>query len=331
MPFLTPGHYKVVVEVSSFKKYEKSDVQLEVSDDVFLTIAMQPGDASTTVTVNASSDELRTADADLGAVISSRQLEDLPVKDNNPLLMATLSAGVIDFANTSAGGQTQTFTSSTPSSISINGVPYNGSNGGNSYTLDGAPNIAGNNASTGQNQAFSPTTAMVQQFRIQTASYDLSSGFGPGAAIGLSLKSGTNKFHGELDLTAQNRLFNANDWFSNNAGLPKQDNRQLDWTSVVSGPVVLPKIYNGRDKTFFMAGYEGISSKFPKTLNSISTVPTQAERNGDFTQVFGTTTGSIYNPYSTVANGAGHVKRTAFGANGCPTLNSSLASPMVPT
>jgi hypothetical protein len=313
MPFLTPGHYQVDVEMGGFKKYEKTDVQLEVSDNVFLTISMQPGDISATVTVNSSSDELRTADADLGTVISSRQLEDLPVKDNNPLLMATLSAGVIDFANLSSGGQTQTFTSSTPSSISINGVPYNGANGGNNFTLDGAPNIAGNNASTGQNQAFSPNTAMVQQFRIQTASYDATSGFGPGATIGLNLKSGANKLHGELDLTAQNRLFNANDWFSNNAGLPKQDNRQLDWTSVVSGPVILPKVYNGRDKTFFMFGYEGISSKFPKSLNNISTVPTQAERNGDFTGVFGTTP-SIYNPYTTVANGTGHVKRTAFGA-----------------
>src|SRR6266702_121902 len=310
---LPPASPRTPFQMTGFKRYEKTDVQLEVSDNVFLSIAMQPGEASTTVTVNASSDELRTADADLGTVISSRRLEDLPVKDNNPLLMATLRAGVIDFANTSQGGQTQTFTSSTPSSISINGVPYNGANGGNSYTLDGAPNVAGNNASTGQNQAFSPTNAMVQQFRIQTASYDLSSGFGPGAAIGLSLKSGTNALRGEVDLTAQNRLFNANDWFSNNAGLPKQDNRELDWTSVINGPVVLPKIYNGRDKTFFMFAYEGISSKFPKSLNNISTVPTQAERNGDFTGVFGSAP-SIYNPYSTVVNGAGHVKRTAFGA-----------------
>lgn len=317
-PYLTPGHYVVTVEKQGFKKYQKSDIQLQVSDNIALTVGMEIGESSTTITVNANSDQLRTGDADLGTVIESRQLEDLPVKDNNPLLMATLSAGVIDFANLSSGGQTQTFTSSTPSSISINGVPYNGANGGNSYLLDGAPNVAGNNASTGQNQAFSPTNAMVQQFRIQTTSYDLSAGFGPGATIGLNLKSGTNILHGEVDETAQNRLFNANDWFSNNAGLPKQDNRQQDWDLVLTGPVELPKLYNGKDKTFFMFGYQGISSKFPKTLNSISTTMTQAERNGDLTVIFGKTP-SVYNPYSTAPNGSGHVKRTAFGAvPGCP-------------
>ncbi len=324
MPFLTPGHYQVLVEMASFKRYEKSDILLQVSDNVYLSITMQAGDATTTVTVNAGADELRTADADLGAVISSRQLEDLPVKDNNPLLMATLSAGVIDFANTSSGGQTQTFTSSTPSSLEINGVNYSGLNGGNGYTLDGAPNLAGNNASTGQNEAFTPTTAMIQEFRIQTTSYDLSSGFSPGATIGMNLKSGANQLHGEVDMTAQNPLFNANDWFSDAAHLTKQDNRELDWISVLTGPVILPKIYDGKNKTFFMFGYQGISSKFPPVIGNISTVPTQEERDGDFTGVFGTATAAIYNPYSTVANGTGHVKRTAFGSGttGCPTLNS---------
>ena len=328
MPFLTPGHYRIVVEMTGFKKYEKTDVQLQVSDNIYVTIDMQMGDTSQMVTVNASSDELHAADADLGTVISSRQLEDLPVKDNNPLLMATLSAGVIDFANLSSGGQTQAFTSSTPSSISINGVPYNGTNGGNSFTLDGAPNIAGNNASTGQNEAFTPTTSMVQQFRIQTASYDASSGFGPGATIGLNLKSGANALHGELDMTAQNRVFNANDWFSNHAGLPKQDNRELDWTSVLTGPVILPKIYNGKDKTFFMFAYEGISSSFPANLASdVYTTPTQAERNGDLTGIFGTTSAKVYNPYSTVQNGTGHVKRSTFGAvPGCPVNSYGVAT-----
>ena len=328
LPFLTPGNYRVLIEMSGFKKYEKSDVQLQVSDNIYLTIAMQAGDTSQTVTVNANSDQLRTADADLGTVISSRQLEDLPVKDNNPLLMATLSAGVTDFANLSSGGQTQAFTSSTPSSISINGVPYNGTNGGNAFTLDGAPNIAGNNASTGQNEAFTPTTAMVQQFRIQTASYDVGSGFGPGATIGLNLKSGANALHGELSMTAQNRVFNANDWFSNHAGLPKQDNRELDWTMVLDGPVILPKIYNGRDKTFFMFAYEGISSGFPANLASdVYTTLTPAERNGDLTGIFGTTSAKVYNPYSTVQNGTGHVKRSTFGVvPGCPVNSYGVAT-----
>ena len=328
LPFLTPGNYRVLIEMNGFKKYEKSDVQLQVADNIYLTIAMQAGDTTQTITVNANSDQLRSADADLGTVISSRQLQDLPVKDNNPLLMATLSAGVIDFANLSSGGQTQAFTSSTPSSISINGVPYNGLNGGNAFTLDGAPNIAGNNASTGQNEAFTPTTAMVQQFRIQTASYDVGNGFGPGATIGLNLKSGANMVHGELDMTAQNRVFNANDWFSNHAGLPKQDNRELDWTTVLTGPVILPKIYNGKDKTFFMFAYEGISSGFPANLASdVYTTLTPAERNGDLTGIFGTMSAKVYNPYSTVQNGAGHVKRSTFGVvPGCPVNSYGVAT-----
>ena len=324
MPFLTPGHYRIVVEMTGFKKYEKSDVQLQVSDNIYVNIDMQTGDTSQTVTVNASSDELHTADADVG-VISSRQLQDLPVKDNNPLLMATLSAGVTDFANLSSGGQTQAFTTSTPSSISINGVPFNGDNGGNAFTLDCAPNIAGNNASTGQNEAFTPTTAMVQQFRIQTASYDVSSGFGPGANIGLKLKSGANALHGELDMTAKNRVFNANDWFSNHAGLPKQDNRELDWTSVLTGPVILPKMYDGKDKTFFIA-YEGISSSFSANLASdVYTTLTPAERNGDLTGIFGTTSAGLSANYISKinANAPGYAQLPDTAVNGLTELSTT--------
>ncbi len=345
LPFITAGRYTVQVEMQGFKKYEQSALTVEVSDNVNLPITMQTGDVNSEVTVNAETQTLRTADADLGTVINSRQLEDLPVKDNNPLLMASLSAGVLDFATTSSGGQTQTFTSSTPSSISIDGIPYNGANGGNDYRLDGAPNVAGNQSSTGQNQAFSPTASMVQQFKIQTATYDAGSGFGPGASISLSLRSGTNLLHGTIQETNQNRVFNANEYFTAAAGLPKQDNRQNDYSAIVTGPIVLPKIYNGHDRTFFMVGYQGVHSSFPKSTNALYSVPTAAERTGDFSALLplGCTstngqytvnasngiaycggnqstpdTYQLYNPYSAVASGGHVTRKTGFANNIIP-------------
>jgi hypothetical protein len=303
---------------------EQNDILLQVSDNISLNISLQIGDVATGVTVNSTDQGIRTADADLGSVIEARQLEDLPVKDNNPLLMATLSAGVLDFASSSSGGQTQAFTSSTPSNISISGVASSGANGGNTYTLDGAPNNAGNRNGVGYNQAFTPTTAMVSEFKIQTATYDAGSGYGPGANVNLSLKSGTDHFHGQLYETMQNPALNANSYFTNLAGLPKDNNRQHDWSAVISGPVILPKIYNGRSRTFFMYGYNGISNSFPKSTNAVYSVPTDAERRGDFSALLASGI-KIYNPYSTVKDpaNAGHFIRTPFANNVIP-FGSSL-------
>jgi hypothetical protein len=308
LPFLVAGEYEVTVESQGFKKFERKGIAVRIQDSVSLSVTMQIGNNTESVEVRDESPLLESSTASMGQVLDQRRIQELPVNYNNALMLAQLTPGV---TNLSTNNQTQTFTSSTPSNISINGVPNNDL----AFTIDGASNNAGGRSGTGGNIGYTPPAGALSEFKIETAIFDASRGFGSGSSINMGLKSGTNALRGELYDMFQNPVLNANSFFSNKNSLPKDNNRQQQWGFTLSAPVRVPKLYNGRDKTFWMFGYEGISNTYPKSTGALYTIPTDAQKAGNFSGI----PAPIYDPKTTVAIAGGHFQRTQFPGNVIPT------------
>ena len=312
LPFLVAGQYDVTAELSGFKRFERKGIIVRIQDAVTLNISLNLGSASEVIEVKDDAPILESQTSSLGQIVDTRRIQDLPVNYDNALMLASLGPGVI---NLSTNNQTQTFTSSTPSSIAIDGVGKQDI----AFTLDGAPNNAGNSSSTGGNIAYTPPSGVISEFKIETAIFDASRGFSAGSSVNMSLKSGTNALHGQMYEVLQNRDLNANSFFSNLNGLPKDNNHQNQWGFVFNGPVVVPHVYNGKNKTFWMFGYEGISNSYPKSTAALYTLPTTAERGGDLSALLALGASyQVYDPRTTVSTGNGHFSRSPFPGNIIP-------------
>jgi hypothetical protein len=182
--------------------------------------------------------------------------------------------------------------------------------GSNQFMMDGAPNMQGTQV------AYSPPPGVVEEFKVQAATFDASSGFMGGASINMSLKSGGNNLHGQVYYFMQNPVLNADKFFRLAVGKPQF--RLYRWGGSVSGPIDIPKVYDGHNKTFFMYGYEGIWSFDPSPW-VVEAVPTPAMRGGDFSSLLAL--GSryqIYDPYSIAPAGNGLFSRAPLAGNIIP-------------
>ncbi len=169
-------------------------------------------------------------------------------------------------------------------------------------TLDGVPNTAtaGNNEVTA---SYVPPADVVGEFKVQTATFDASVGHTEGGVINLSLKSGTNALHGMAYYVKMAPELNANLFFANRINQPRGDFTYNRWGLMSGGPVLLPKVYDGRNRTFYMYGYEGIHESRPR--GTTLTVPTAKQRQGDFSDLL--RLGSAYQIYDPAT------RRTAAG------------------
>ncbi len=306
LPFLIPGSYTLTAEMAGFKKVSRPGIAVRVNDRITIDMSMEVGQTSESVNVVAETPILDTSTASMGQVIDSKTVLDLPLKDGMVVIMATLSPGVTFLAQRT--GYTRPFDTGTPSSLSVDGTRT----GSNEFSMDGAPNTQR------QYVAYSPPPGVVEEFKIQTSSFDASYGFVSGGAMSMSLKSGTNALHGQTYYFLQNPALNANRFFSNRIGTEKANFRLRRWGGSASGPVYLPKLYDGRNRTFWMYGYEGIDS-FDPTPYIIESVPTPAQRTGDFSGLLGI--GSkyqIYDPFSTTPAPNGRFQRQPLAGNIIP-------------
>ncbi|MFB3826488.1 MAG: carboxypeptidase regulatory-like domain-containing protein [Bryobacteraceae bacterium] len=283
LAFLIPGEYELSVEAAGFKKFVQQGISVRVSERITMNVTLEVGSITETVKVVGEAPLVESATASLGQVVDQRRIAELPLKDGNPMMLADLSPGVF-FTGTLAWSRP--FDNSSPSSMATNGAR----SGTNEYTMDGAPN----NGAMNGNVAYVPPTAVVEEFKIQTSTFDASVGFATGAAINVSLKSGTNDLHGTLHEFLQNTSLGANSFFSNTAGRPRDVNRQNRWSASGTGPVYIPKLYNGKNVTFWMYGYEGIADYFPRETLTTS-VPNEKLKQGDFSDLL--KIGSIYQIY----------------------------------
>src|SRR5574340_197067 len=289
-PYLTPGTYRVSVEHPGFKSFIQPEVQVRVSARVAVDMRLEVGDVKEMVNVSAAPPLVETTNASLGSVMDTKRIQDLPLSDGNPFMLTRLAPGVLNLGNVK---NQRTFDNDATSDLGANGVAVRR----NEFQMDGVPDTAGRIV------AFIPSTDMIREFKVQTASYDAAYGNTPGAIVNVSLKSGTTQLHGSFWENLRNSATDANQFFAKRARQPKPPFRLNHYGASVGGPVYLPKIYKGRDKTFFFFGFEGLKDSYPQPFNGA--VPTAKMRQGDLSELLAL--GSRYQVYDpmTIAPAAG--------------------------
>jgi hypothetical protein len=310
LPFLPPGNYRLVVEHAGFKKLIREGITLRVQDRVSIDIRLELGEVAESINVSAEAPLLEMSTASRGEVIMGRTLVDLPLNGRNAFALAALAPGV----NTTVRGQASTFLRTTANS-GISGVTLSGGQPRfNEALLDGVP-ITG---SDGLIQ-FVPSVDATQEFKVQTNSFDAEFGRFTGGVINASIRSGTNELHGALFEFLRNSAWNARDPFDFGSKIPQFGYNLFGGS--LGGPVIVPKVYKGKDRTFFFFNYEGSREGVPRAF--VSTVPTALQQRGDFTETRVRLSGGqgapvvIYDPASTRREGNSYV-RDPFPGNRIP-------------
>ena len=291
IPFLIPGRYRVSVGASGFKTSVHESLELHINDRATMNFSMEIGGVDQTVTVTAQEPLLELSTSTRGQVIENRRVTELPLNARNPFMLSALVAGVqwngsmIYF---------RPFDNGAIADWSING----GLTRHNEFLLDGAPNNAVTNADgsrtrSSNNIAFVPPVDATEEFKIMSNTYDAQYGRSAGGIVNVTLKSGGNDLHGSAYEFMRRYWLDANNFQNNLAGVPrfatdpktkeKLGGHYLDqYGTQISGPVIIPGLYNGRDRTFFMFSFEGYREGTPNP--TISSVPSMLERKGDFSQ-----------------------------------------------
>ena len=272
IPYLLPGKYKLLVEQTGFKSFEQSPIELRVSDRLQVDAVLQVGQVSDKLTVTAEVPLVETETSSRGQVVDNQRVNDLPSNGRNPLQFVGLATGV-QFA-----GSTQTYFRpfDTQLDFTING----GQRGVNEIQIDGMPDNAITYYTAEPQFAYAPPTEATQEFKVQTNTYDAQYGRTSGGVINLSIKSGTNQPHGAVYEYLRRTDLTANT-FANNANNQARPNRLQDqYGFELDAPVTIPKLYHGRDKTFFMVAYERYRDVQPQP--GLGSVPPQDQRSGDF-------------------------------------------------
>lgn len=315
IPPVNPGQYSVTVSAPGFKSTVQSNVELRVGDRRQLDFRLEIGAPTETVTVSAEAPLIDSASATVGTVISKESVANLPMLGRNPFLLAQYAAGV-NYTGGRATSGGRPFDNGGMDSFSING----GVNRQTEYLIDGAPNTNNTDTGSGTYITFVPSPDAVSEFRVQSNLYDSEFGRTGGGVISLNLKSGTNAYHGSAYWYVRNDALNANEWAANAAGTPLSAFRWNQPGFQIEGPVRIPKLYNGKDKTFIMYSFEIIRSSIPRV--SSLTMPTDLERTGDFSQTYVSGTSGaavqIYDPLTTVQTSPGVYARTAFAGSKLP-------------
>ena len=289
VPFLLPGDYTVTVTLTGFETVTRSGIALQSQEHPIVDIELPIGRADQVVTVSGAPPLIDQANASVGQVISTRSVENLPLNGRTPAVLTELSVGVI---TTSAPGITHPFDNNAANAWSIGGTP----NQVSEILMDGGPDLTLLGA-----LAYSPTQDSVQEISIHPFDTDASFGHTIGGVINQVTKSGTNGLHGTLYEFGQISDLDANLYFNSVNKTPTPVTHFNQYGLTVGGPVYVPKIFNGRDKLFFFFAWERLKDSTP--ASTLTTVPTAAERTGDFSQTLaaGCPTGYANNPATAAA------------------------------
>ena len=315
-PLLNPGKYTLTVTASGFANSTRENIEIRVADRLTLDVPMNVTGVGETVTTIATAPVLETGSVSTGTTISNQQIAELPLAEGTAYQLATLAPGVAYVGNPQFVGPT--------SNGNLAAFRTNGATGSNQITLDGSPNYAFDGG-----VGFSPPSDAVQEFKVQTSQFDAQQGYSAGATVNVAVKSGTNDIHGSGWYFNRDRSRTSNNFFANRAGQDRPERTYHRFGGVVGGPVWLPGVYNGRDRTFFFATYERLKDNIAEP--QLFTVPTARMRTGDFSELIVNRNNIadannvvVFNPFDvTVNNATGVVTRRSFG---CPTSGAITAA-----
>lgn len=307
VPFLAPGVYQVAVEASGFARFMQDGIRVSAVEQVTVNPALQIGTATQSVEVHGDASPIETATASQGQVITTQQAEDLPVNGRNPMALARTAYGVIP-KEKHALTEVRPFDNSGSGDFSLGGANSNS----NEYLLNGVPNMVDGSRTV----AYSPLLDSVDEVRVDEFQTDAVYGDTLGGTVNITTKSGTNRYHGTLLEFNETSALAANPFFLNAAGTKQAITRQNDYGGTIGGPVRVPKVFNGKDKLFFFFAYEGFKDSTP--ASSTSAVPTDAERQGNFSALLANGSSyQLYDPSSAVLSG-GKITRNPFPNNVIP-------------
>lgn len=338
LPSVRPGNYTESVTASGYKASATNDVEVFVGTRAAQDIKLVVGSNAETISVTANGPSLETETSDIGTVLTSDQVEELPLAVGGAFrslqALTFLAPGAVGpgttggtFQSKVAGGQTL----------------------GTEYLIDGISTYRSENGSGNVDQT-TPSVDAIEEFRIETLSLPADYGRTTGGVTNFKTRSGGNAYHGHIYDFFKNAGLDANDWFRNGylsqipdipANVAQRKNfkrladTKNDYGATLGGPVVIPHLYNGHDKTFFFFNFEQL--KYHSGVNAQFTVPTAAQRGGDFSAFLGgpTTTvnpctgqlllnGQLFDPAANVTNVAGvDCRSTTFANNIIPTSRIS--------
>ncbi len=273
-----PGHYRMVVEKAGFRQVVLTDLTLNVQDLLSRNFKLQLGAVGESVTVSADGVNVNTTDASVSTVIDQKFVENMPLNGRSFQDLIALAPGVTMVGNLGNGGQTGP---GQGGEFSVNGQRTEE----NYFTVDGVSATVGGSGSvqvlgagyagaTPAETVLGTTQSMIsvdalQEFRATTSTYSAEYGRTPGGQFALTTRPGTNAWHGTAYDYFRNDALDASNWFLDQLGLSKDKERQNDFGGTLGGPVIIPGLYNGKDKTFFFFSYEGLRLVTPQGVQTV--------------------------------------------------------------
>jgi len=317
LPLLPPGIYTIESEYAGFMKFSRANLKLDTGQRMEIGIVLTPGEVTETIEVKGDTPLLQTTNSSVSQLLENKKIVDLPTSNRNMFQLMNMVSGVYDFG---AGSAPATSGTVTFGRWSVNGSMTNT----NHFMLDGA------NAVRVQMNTISliPTIDAIEEFKIHTSAMNAEYGRTGGGVISATYKSGTNTPHGTVYDFWKNSVLNANTWTNNTNRAAKAYTNLHVFGYSVGGPVYIPRVYDGHNKTFFFTNFEGYRDVQP--TNALLTVPTAREVTGDFSQRLNNKGQLyvIYDPLTTtaVAGQSNQYTRQAFAGNVIPSNRIDLTA-----
>ncbi|NUN00017.1 MAG: TonB-dependent receptor [Bryobacteraceae bacterium] len=313
--FINPGIYRVTTEMPGFKSFERDNIELRINDRVGLDIVIEVGDVAEKIEVTASTPLLETTTANVGTVVDNRNIAELPIPHGSVRsLFYLLNGAVLAGGSYSIAPKFQDPSRPASSSwLTFNGSPV----GSTEFTLDGVPNTQTANSDFGSAISNQPPADAIQELKLETT-YDASVGHTSGTHVNMIIRSGTNDLHGSAYFFYRDPAFYANTFFGNRAGQERADFNYKRGGGSFSGPIRIPGVYNGSDRTFFMYAYE-IMDEATQGYAFVGTVPTMDARKGDFSWLLNLGPQyQLYDPFTTKPAPNGRFSRQPIPGNIIP-------------